>query len=90
MLQFTEEHQAEGKSLQIELVGFQDELKLALDEVWTKEEKSADDENPPAKVQDLIEKVPKPEIVEPKWRVRLWEVKESHSLLAPWSLYSTT
>lgn len=81
MLQFTEEHQAEGKSLQIELINLQDELKLALDEVWTKEENPVNGENPLAKVQDLIEKIPKPEIVEPKWRVKLWEVKESHSLL---------
>lgn len=81
MLQFTDEHREEGKSLQTELIEFQDELKLALDEVWTKAEKLGDDENPTTKVQDLIEKIPKPEFAEPKWRVKLWEVKESRSLL---------
>lgn len=82
MLQFTKEHREEGKSLQDEIICFQEELVRAIDEVWTKTEVQADTGSADTtRPQDLIDKIPKPELLEPKWRVKLWEVKESHSLL---------
>ena len=93
MLQFTDEHQEEGKILQAELVGFQEELSRAIEEVWTRPPGSGSegatsgvqDETtglnvPPgvggaAKPQDPLDKILKPQIVEPTWRVRLWDIK---------------
>lgn len=36
MLQFTDEHREEGKALQAELAGFQEELSKVIEEVWTR------------------------------------------------------
>jgi elongator complex protein 1 len=91
MLQFTDEHREEGKTLQVELVGFQEELSRTIEEVWTRPpgSDSKDVTNgaqngttganfPPgvseaAKPQDLLDKIAKPQIVEPTWRVKLWD-----------------
>jgi elongator complex protein 1 len=90
MLQFTDEHREEGKALQAELVAFQEELSKAVEEVWTRPSDSPKDTTnganatvlnlPPgadetAKPQDPLDKVAKPQIVEPTWRVRLWDRK---------------
>jgi elongator complex protein 1 len=90
MLQFTNEHRAEGKALQMELVAFQEELSGAIEEVWTQPPESASRDVtaqnaagvgiPPgaseaAKPQDPLGKIAKPQIVEPIWRVKLWDRK---------------
>jgi elongator complex protein 1 len=76
MLQFTEEHRKEGHLLQEEITNFQEELRLSLDEIWTKEAESESSDL--AKPPDSTKKILKPDIIEPQWRVKLWEVKESH------------
>lgn len=89
MVQFTDEHREEGKALQTELTAFQKELSEAIEAVWTRvpelkgvpNGKSAAVENSlpgtgeTAKPQDPLDKIPKPQIVEPTWRVALWERK---------------
>jgi len=91
MLQFRDEHQKEGKALQEELVAFQKELSKAVEEVWTRppESESKDVTNganetevnlPPGlsevmKPHDPLDKIGKPQIVEPIWRVTLWDRK---------------
>lgn len=80
MLQFTDEHREEGKWLQEEILRLQEELVRAIDEVWTKPEPQAENQDL-SRPQDLIEKIPRPELAEPKWRVKLWEIKSSRSLL---------
>jgi elongator complex protein 1 len=92
MLQFTDEHREEGKALQTELVAFQEELSNAIEEVWTRPPDLSEDAGneagatvsdlPPgvseaAKPQDPLDKVAKPQIVEPTWRVTLWDRKQS-------------
>ena len=94
MLQFMDEHREEGKALQAELVGFQEELSRVIEEVWTSPPGSGSegttsgvqDETtglnvPPgvgeaAKPQDPLDKISKPQIAEPTWRVRLWDIKQ--------------
>jgi hypothetical protein len=80
-LQFTEEHRAHGRSLQGEIVEFQEELKCSIDEIWAKIEPPSEDHSTPPRPQNPIDKIPKPEILEPIWRVKIWEVKESKSVL---------
>ena len=89
MVQFTNEHREEGKALQVELVAFQEELSRAIEEVWTRPAESKNATNGTdatvvnplpgagemAKPQDPLDKIPKPQIVEPTWRVVLWEIK---------------
>lgn len=89
MVQFTDKHQEEGKALQSELVAFQEELSGAIEEVWTRPPESKDVTNGAgatvpnllpgtaemAKPQDPIDKVVKPQIVEPTWRITLWDRK---------------
>lgn len=82
MVQFTDEHREEGKLFQAELVAFQDELFKAIEEVWTRppEPKEVTDENLPGvgemtKLQDPLDKIAKPQITEPTWRVALWDGK---------------
>lgn len=90
MIQFTDEHREEGKALQAELVAFQEELSGAIEEVWARPPESASkdvtDQSaagmgiPPgtgeaSKPQDPLEKIAKPQIVEPIWRVKLWDRK---------------
>lgn len=83
MLQFTDEHREEGKALQAELVSFQDELSKAIEEVWTRPSGTESKDVtavPPgageaAKPQDPQDKIAKPQIVEPTWRVTLWDRK---------------
>lgn len=92
MLQFTDEHREEGKTLQRELVAFQEELSKAIEDAWTRppvepgsgEAAAANgarnaagaDVHPEAtKSQDPLDKIPKPQIVEPTWRVTLWDGK---------------
>ena len=94
MLQFMDEHREEGKALQVELVGFQEELSRTIEEVWTRPPGSdskgvmsrAQDGTTevnvlpgmgePAKSQDPLDKISKPQMVEPTWRVKLWERKQ--------------
>ena len=84
MLQLTDEHREEGKAFQAELVGFQEELSRAIEEVWTGPPGSGLESGttganiPPgvgeaAKSQDPLDKIVKPQIVEPTWRVKLWD-----------------
>ena len=86
MLQFTDEHREEGKALQAELAGFQEELSKAIEEVWTRPPglapKDATDVaqngtevSGTEKPQDPLDKIAKPHFVEPTWRVTLWERK---------------
>ena len=89
MVQFTDEHREEGKALQAELVAFQEELSKAIEEVWTRppETKEVTDgtdvtavnllpgAGERAKPQDPLDKIAKPPIVEPAWRVALWDRK---------------
>ena len=90
MLQFTVEHREEGKALQTELVAFQEEFSSAIEEVWARPPDSSKDTTnradatvadlPPGvgealKPQDPLDKVAKPQIVEPTWRVTLWDRK---------------
>ena len=89
MVQFTNEHREEGKVLQAELVVFQEELSRAIEEVWTRPAELRDVINgadatavnplpgagEAAKPQDPLDKIPKPQIAEPTWRVVLWEIK---------------
>ena len=84
MLQFTDEHREEGKAFQAELVGFQEELSRAIEAVWNRPPVSGLESGttganiPPgvgeaAKYQDPLDKIAKPHIVEPVWRVKLWD-----------------
>ena len=88
MLQFTDEHREEGKALQAELVAFQEELAKAIEEVWTRPPESDTKggvnvtaaNTPPGsseatKPQDPLDKIGKPQIAEPTWRVTLWDRK---------------
>lgn len=96
MLQFTDEHREEGKTLQAELEAFQEELSKAIEEVWTRppsESRSRDvaatngahntagvylpvGMGEAAKFQDPLDKITKPQIVEPMWRVTLWNSRK--------------
>jgi len=87
MSQFTDEHREEGKALQAELVAFQEELSRAIEKVWTRPPESKEATNGAnatavnllpgageiAKPQDPLDKIAKPQIVEPSWRVTLWD-----------------
>ena len=89
MVQFTDEHREEGKALQAELVAFQQELSKAIEEVWTRPPEPKEVTNgasataanllpgvgETAKPQDPLDKIAKPQIVEPTWRVTLWDRK---------------
>ena len=83
MLQFTDEHREEGEALQAELIAFQEELSGAIEAVWTRPpgSESMDVTTVPpgagevAKPQDPLDKIAKPQIVEPTWRVTLWDRK---------------
>ena len=88
MVQFTDEHREEGKALQAELVAFQVELSKAIEEVWTRPHESKEVTDAAnamanllsgagelAKPQDPLDKIAKPQIVEPCWRVTLWDRK---------------
>jgi len=91
MLQFTDEHREEGKALQVEMVGFQEDLSRAIEEVWTRPPESepggalkgatATTANFPSgsgeatKPQDPLDKIGKPQFVAPAWRVTLWDRK---------------
>jgi len=90
MLQFTDEHREEGKALQKELVAFQGELSRAIEEVWVRpppesESKDVTTTTGPqnatgvgegGKPQDPLDKITKPQSVEPTWRVTLWDRKQ--------------
>jgi elongator complex protein 1 len=89
MLQFADEHREEGKALQEELTAFQGELSRAIEEVWARsppefESKDVATTSVPqnamgvgegVKSQDPLDKIAKPQIVEPTWRVTLWDKK---------------
>jgi len=89
MVQFTDGHREEGKALQAELVAFHEELSKSIEEVWTRPPEpkevtngaNATAANPLpgageiAKPQDPLDKIAKPQIVEPSWRVTLWDRK---------------
>ena len=87
MVQFTDEHREEGKALQAELVALQEELSKAIEEVWDRPPESKEAVDGPnatavnlptgageiAKPQDPLDKIAKPQIVGPSWRVTLWD-----------------
>jgi elongator complex protein 1 len=89
MLQFTDEHREEGKALQEELTAFKGELSRAIEEVWarpppeseskdvatTSVSQNATGVGEGAKSQDPLDKIAKPQILEPAWRVTLWDRK---------------
>ena len=83
MVQFTDEDREEGKALQAELVAFQEELSKVIEEVWTRPHESKENATANllsgagelAKPQDPLDKIAKPQIVEPSWRVTLWDRK---------------
>ncbi|KZT05444.1 IkappaB kinase complex IKAP component [Laetiporus sulphureus 93-53] len=81
LLQFTEEHRAEGRALQDELSEFECALRAALDEVWTKASgaEGETEDSWAARMQeyekqrhvDPLEKVAKPEVGKQEWKLRL-------------------
>ena len=80
MLQFTQEHKQEGRSLQKEILQFQDELRCSIDEIWAIPEINVGD---PERPQNPADKILKPEVVEPaQWRVKLWDIRESRLVLS--------
>ena len=87
MIQFTDEHRREGKALQTALAAFQEELSKAIEEVWTRPAEGVTaganatvvnllpGVGEAMKPQDPLEKIAKPQLVEPTWRVVLWDRK---------------
>jgi elongator complex protein 1 len=80
LVYFTPEHRAEAVKLQDELVRFHEELRDALEVIWTKPEGSpAEDDSwakrmelaEKAKSVDAIEKVLKPDLTSMVWVVKL-------------------
>ncbi|KAJ8489069.1 hypothetical protein ONZ51_g3188 [Trametes cubensis] len=86
LLQFTEEHRAEAASLQQELQDFAAELSAAVEEIWKKAPESEEPtETAPApdswaarmeayekqKHINPVDKVAKPELGKPEWKLRL-------------------
>ncbi|KAI0919135.1 hypothetical protein AcV5_002129 [Taiwanofungus camphoratus] len=85
LLQFTEEHQKEGRALQQELLSFGEELGAAVEEIWKRPPESdgaiesAPADSWAARMQeyakqrqtDPLEKVVKPELTKMEWTLRL-------------------
>ncbi|KAL7277687.1 hypothetical protein ACG7TL_008619 [Trametes sanguinea] len=92
LLQFTDEHRAEAASLQQELHEFSAELHEAVDEIWKKAPESEEKAEPaPAidswaarmeayekqKHTNPLDKVPKPELGKPDWKLRLPDTRRT-------------
>lgn len=75
MIQFTDEHREEGKALQAELVAFQEELSGAIEEVWARPPETASKDVTDQSAAGMGIPPAKPQIVEPIWRVKLWDRK---------------
>lgn len=84
LLQFTEEHQVEGRSLQEELKDFEAEVKAAVEDIWTKSSAEGQENTEPAdswvvrmqeyekqRQTDPLDKVTKPEVIKQQWTLRL-------------------
>ena len=85
LLQFTEEHKREAKKLQADLESFEEELRAAVEEIWTKpasEGEATTEPTPDGWAARMLEhekqrqvnpldKVTKPELAKQEWRLRL-------------------
>ncbi|TFY59586.1 hypothetical protein EVJ58_g5682 [Rhodofomes roseus] len=85
LLQFTEEHQNEARSLQADLHSLENELRDAVEEIWTKPTPEGDEaadtapEGWAARMQEHdkqrqvnpLDKVSKPELAKQEWKLRL-------------------
>ena len=85
LLQFTEEHKREARALQSELESFEEEVRVAVEEIWTKPVSNGDAttevtpdgwaarmlEHERQRQVDPLDKVTKPELAKQEWRLRL-------------------
>lgn len=83
LLQFTSEHREEGAKLQKDMESFEEELGIAVSEIWAKpqEEESETVDTWVSRMEELeksrrvnpIERVPKPEMGKSEgWKMRLY------------------